>query len=121
MKTSMMVAIGAGALLLGTAVVATRSAPDEAKQQIETAPAPLAAVAPSARQRINYAALDARLMKLMERPTMVGLTVGIVENGRITFLKGYGETLAGSGEAVTPQTVFRWASVSKGAASTMVA
>lgn len=117
----MMVAIGAGALLLGTAVVATRSAPDEAKQQIETAPAPLAAVAPSARQRINYAALDARLMKLMERPTMVGLTVGIVENGRITFLKGYGETLAGSGEAVTPQTVFRWASVSKGAASTMVA
>jgi beta-lactamase class C len=52
---------------------------------------------------------------------MVGLAVGVVENGRITFLQGYGETLAGSGEPVTPQTVFRWASVSKGVAATMVA
>ena len=52
---------------------------------------------------------------------MVGLAVGIVENGRITFLKGYGETEAGSGEPVTPETVFRWASVSKGVAGTMVA
>ena len=52
---------------------------------------------------------------------MVGLAVGIVENGRITFLKGYGETEAGSGDPVTPETVFRWASVSKGVAGTMVA
>ena len=51
----------------------------------------------------------------------VGLAVGVVENGRITFLKGYGETVAGSAEAVTPETVFRWASVSKGVAATMVA
>ena len=33
---------------------------------------------------------------------MVGLAVGVVENGRITFLSGYGETLEGSGEKVTP-------------------
>jgi beta-lactamase class C len=52
---------------------------------------------------------------------MVGLAVGVVENGRITFLKGYGETLAGSNDAVTPETVFRWASCSKGVAATMVA
>ena len=45
----------------------------------------------------------------------------MVENGRITFLSGYGETLDGSGEPVTPDTVFRWASVSKGVAATMVA
>jgi beta-lactamase class C len=49
------------------------------------------------------------------------MAVGVVENGRITFLQGYGETLAGSGERVTPETVFRWASVSKGVAATMVA
>ena len=30
---------------------------------------------------------------------MVGLAVGIVENGRITFLNGYGETLEGIGRA----------------------
>ena len=52
---------------------------------------------------------------------MVGLAVGVVENGRITFLKGYGETLAGSGDPVTPETVFRWASCSKGVAATLIA
>ena len=81
----------------------------------------LATVSTGARRDIDYAALDSRLKQLAERPTMVGLAVGIVENGRITFLSGYGETLEGSGEPVTPATVFRWASVSKGVAGTMAA
>jgi beta-lactamase class C len=81
----------------------------------------LASVSTAAREDIDYAALDARLKRLMTKPAMVGLAVGVVENGRITFLSGYGETLAGSGDPVTPDTVFRWASVSKGVASTMVA
>ena len=81
----------------------------------------LAKVTPAARRDIDYAALDARLQRMVAEPNMVGLAVGIVENGRITFLSGYGETVAGSGEKVTPETVFRWASVSKGVASTMVA
>ena len=120
MKTSYKIALAAGALVLGSAVVATRQS-DPPDQELKTARAQLAAVTPSARHDVDYALLDARLKKLMERPTMVGLAVGVVENGRITFLKGYGETLAGSGEPVTPQTVFRWASVSKGVAATMVA
>lgn len=81
----------------------------------------LATVDPGARSRIDYARLNARLERMVEKPNMVGMAVGIVENGRITFLNGYGETLKGSGEKVTPETVFRWASVSKGVASTMVA
>jgi beta-lactamase class C len=81
----------------------------------------LATVEPASRSRIDYARLDARLRQLAERPNMVGMAVGIVENGRITFLNGYGETIEGSGEKVTPDTVFRWASVSKGVAATMVA
>jgi beta-lactamase class C len=81
----------------------------------------LATVEPASRSRIDYARLDARLKRMAERPNMVGMAVGIVENGRITFLSGYGETLEGSGEPVTPETVFRWASVSKGVAATMVA
>ncbi len=83
--------------------------------------AKLATVEPASRSRIDYAKLDERLKRMAEKPTMVGMAVGIVENGRITFLSGYGETLEGSGEKVTPETVFRWASVSKGVASTMVA
>ena len=70
---------------------------------------------------IDYRALDARLQGLMRERTMVGMAVGVVENGRITFLNGYGETVAGTGQRVTPDTVFRWASVSKGLAATMVA
>ena len=92
--------------------------PDSAQAQVT---ARLATVDPAARSRIDYARLDARLQRMAEKPTMVGMAVGIVENGRITFLNGYGETLAGSGEKVTPETVFRWASVSKGVAATMVA
>ena len=70
---------------------------------------------------IDYAQIDRRLRLLMERPSMVGLAVGIVENGQIRFLQGYGETVAGSGDPVTVDTVFRWASVSKGVAGDMVA
>lgn len=81
----------------------------------------LATVQPAARQRVDYARLDARLRRMVAEPTMVGMAVGVVENGRITFLSGYGETAAGSGDPVTPKTVFRWASVSKGVAGTMVA
>ncbi|WP_162888039.1 serine hydrolase domain-containing protein [Sphingomonas mesophila] len=81
----------------------------------------LAKVSTADRRAIDYRLLDERLKRMAAKPTMVGLAVGVVENGRITFLNGYGETLAGSGEAVTPQTVFRWASVSKGVAGTMAA
>ena len=54
-------------------------------------------VEPASRSRIDYARLDARLKRMAEKPNMVGMAVGIVENGRITFLSGYGETLEGSG------------------------
>ena len=47
----------------------------------------------------DYERLDQRLQALMRNERMVGLAVGVVENGEIRFLKGYGETVAGSGEA----------------------
>jgi beta-lactamase class C len=81
----------------------------------------LASLSTSARSDVDYHLLDTRLRQLMTKPAMVGIAVGIVENGRITFLQGYGETQAGSGDPVTADTVFRWASVSKGVAATMVA
>ena len=45
---------------------------------------------------------------------MVGLAVAVVEDGEIRFIKGYGVTVAGGGEPVTPDTVFRWASLVQG-------
>jgi beta-lactamase class C len=114
--------LGAAAVVGGLAYLMTLPEPALQSPAVSPRQAQLkfGAVTPSARRDIDYAALDARLKRLAERPAVVGLAVGIVENGRITFLSGYGEELAGSGQKVTPQTVFRWASVSKGVASTMV-
>jgi beta-lactamase class C len=123
LRTVDKVGLGALVLLSGGALLAMR--PDGGKagehSQVAKTNLRLASVSTEARRDVDYAALDRRLQQLMEKPAMVGLAVGIVENGRITFLRGYGETLAGSGEQVTPETVFRWASVSKGVAGTMVA
>lgn len=115
--------IGAFVLLMGASLLAMRphesaTGPDP---KIVAAHLRLAALSPASRQDIDYRLLDARIRELMKKPSMVGLAVGIVENGRITFLQGYGETLEGSGDPVTPETVFRWASCSKGLAATMVA
>ena len=70
---------------------------------------------------VDYQRLDARLQQMMADPAMVGLAVGVVEDGQIRFVKGYGVTFAGGSEPVTPDTVFRWASLSKGVAADMVA
>ena len=117
------IGLGAFALLLGVGFVAMRPQPATQADAVSPARAhlQLAALSTSSRRDIDYAALNARLKRLAEQRPVVGLAVGIVENGCITFLNGYGETLAGSGEKVTPDTVFRWASVSKGVAATMIA
>lgn len=110
-----------GALAIAGTVDGDAAKPKPAAPLVAAENLKLASLSTAARRDIDYARLDSRLRRLAEEPTMVGLAVGIVENGRITFLSGYGETLEGSGEPVTPQTVFRWASVSKGVAGTMAA
>ncbi|QHL91318.1 serine hydrolase [Sphingomonas changnyeongensis] len=76
--------------------------------------------AANGRTRIDYRRLDERLTIAASKPDIVGMAVAVIENGEITFLKGYGVTQAAGGEPVGPQTVFRWASLSKGVASTLV-
>ena len=126
MERQFLIGVAGFGLVLGALAVAgtvDNGASSEPAAQSATAAANLrlASLSTAARRNIDYALLNARLKQLAERPTVVGLAVGIVENGRITFLNGYGETVEGSGEAVTPQTVFRWASVSKGVAGAMAA
>jgi beta-lactamase class C len=125
LKTRSKIAVGAGILLMGASLLAMRPqsphSPDRDSARIAQAHLKLAALSTESRRDVDYRLLDSRLRELMKKPAMVGLAVGVVENGRITFLQGYGETQAGSGDPVTPETVFRWASVSKGVAATMVA
>ncbi len=117
--------MGVGACLAMAGAIASIRVVDQPAAAATPNPAAahlhLAKVAPAERRAIDYARLDVRLKRMVAKPNMVGMAVGVIENGRITFLSGYGETVAGSGDPVTPETVFRWASVSKGVASTMVA
>lgn len=64
--------------------------------------------------------LEANLQQAMETGDFVGLAVAVVRGGEVTFLRTYGETEVGGGEAVTGDTVFRIASLSKGFASSLV-
>lgn len=81
----------------------------------------LAAAAPAAlAQTIDYDRLDQRLTRLSAHEDIVGLSVAVIENGEIRFAKGYGVTELG-GPPVTDETVFRWASLSKGVAASQVA
>ncbi|WP_156029865.1 serine hydrolase domain-containing protein [Sphingomonas sp. URHD0057] len=122
MQTAHKIGLGAFILLMGASLLAMRPhAADDRAFRIARAHLKLASVSTADRRDVDYRLLDARLRQLMTKPTMVGMAVGVVENGRITFLQGYGETEAGSGDRVTPDTVFRWASTSKGVAATMVA
>ena len=124
MQKAQKLGLGAFVLLMGASLLAMCPHPAAGGGQdprITAAHLKLAAISPASRRDVDYRLLDARLRQLITKPAMVGLAVGVVENGRITFLRGYGETLAGSGDPVTPETVFRWASVSKGVAATMVA
>jgi beta-lactamase class C len=123
LQTRQKIGLGALALVMGGSLLAMRphSETHQPASRVTQAHLKLASLSTESRQDVDYRLLDSRIRELMTKPTMVGMAVGVVENGRITFLKGYGETLAGSGDPVTPETVFRWASTSKGVAATMVA
>ncbi|MEH6757313.1 MAG: serine hydrolase domain-containing protein [Parasphingorhabdus sp.] len=71
--------------------------------------------------KINYMILDEHMAALAARPEMAGLAVAIIEDDEIRFVHTYGVTDKSTGEQVVPQTVFRWASVSKGAAGSLAA
>jgi beta-lactamase class C len=71
--------------------------------------------------QVDYEGLDRQLTALTAQPEMAGLAVAVVEGGKLSFVRAYGVTDKSTGTAVTPDTVFRWASVSKTVAGTMAA
>ncbi|MBW8911809.1 MAG: serine hydrolase, partial [Sphingomonas sp.] len=71
--------------------------------------------------RIDYRRLDERMRQLAAERSVVGVAIVTIENGEISFAKGYGVTTDGpEGKPVDAHTVFRWASVSKGVAATLL-
>ena len=77
-------------------------------------------ISPPIIAEVQILRLDATLAKAMGTGDFVGLSVAVVHDGDVRFLRTYGETEAGSGRPVDPDTVFRIASLSKGFASSLV-
>jgi beta-lactamase class C len=73
------------------------------------------------RGQIDYRELDRQLIELSSRPEMAGLAVAVVEDGKLSFVRTYGVVDKSTQVPVTPDTVFRWASVSKTATGLLAA
>jgi CubicO group peptidase (beta-lactamase class C family) len=65
--------------------------------------------------------LDTYIRSSMEKTRVPGVSVAVVYNDQIVFLRGYGIRKVGEPEKVDPDTVFEIASVSKPIASTVLA
>ena len=74
---------------------------------------------PAHADRVDITRLDQRIKRMMSEEKLIGLAIAVVEEGETTFAKGYGVTHSG-GIPVTVETKFRWASVSKGVASSLL-
>lgn len=58
-------------------------------------------------------AIDAVVRAAIDRYQLPGIAVGVIEDGKVTFARGYGETVSGSGDPITTKTLFKIASNSK--------
>ena len=65
--------------------------------------------------------VDAAVRDAMARYDLPGIAIGVIENGEVSFARGYGETLAGSGAAVTPHSLFKIASNTKAMTASLLA
>lgn len=61
----------------------------------------------------KVAVVDKVVQEAFDNGKLVGLAVGIIENGQVAYLKGYGLADRDSNVPVDTKTMFRWASVSK--------
>jgi serine beta-lactamase-like protein LACTB len=61
----------------------------------------------------NAAAVDGAVQAEMQKEKVVGMAIGIIQNGQIAYLKGYGLANREKNIPVTTETMFRWASCTK--------
>lgn len=67
----------------------------------------------------DYKFIDSFIDSTMKQWQVPGLSVAIVKDGKVVFIKGYGVRNIESGEKVTPNTLFYLASVTKTFTSTL--
>ena len=69
----------------------------------------------------DLTAIDAAIEAAVERYDLPGIAVGVVVDGKVAHVRTLGETVAGSGDPVTPETLFKIASNSKAMTATVLA
>lgn len=57
--------------------------------------------------------VDEAVAQQMKRQKAVGVAIGVIQNGKVVYLKGYGFENREKSIPVTSRTMFRWASISK--------
>ncbi|MGP1666492.1 MAG: serine hydrolase, partial [Rhodanobacter sp.] len=57
--------------------------------------------------------LDQIVDAVIARYHLPGIAVGVIENGHVIYVRSAGETVAGSGQPISPETLFKIASNSK--------
>lgn len=77
------------------------------------------AFSPESLEKARLKEFEALLDQASLTEDFVGLAVAVVRRGELAMLKTYGVTEAGGASPVTPNTVFRVGSLSKGFASTL--
>jgi len=83
----------------------------------------VAAMAPtaSAMPPVDRAAVDRAVDDATARYHLPGIAVGVIEDGQIAHVRTAGEVVAGSGQPVTPDTLFKIASNSKAMTASVLA
>lgn len=66
-------------------------------------------------------AIDAAVRDAVQRYALPGIAVGVIEDGKVIYARGRGETVAGSGDPVTSKTLFKIASNSKAMTAAVLA
>jgi CubicO group peptidase (beta-lactamase class C family) len=78
-----------------------------------TSSAPAVAASVPQPPAINVAQLDSMIRKTVASKKLVGLSVGVMQNGKVVLAKGYGVRTLGTQDSVTAETMFAVGSVTK--------
>src|SRR5437016_8859785 len=73
--------------------------------------APIASVVHAASAPLRVGELDSLIRRTVAEKRLVGLSVGVAQDGKIVFAKGYGLAALDARDSVTPETMFGIGSV----------
>lgn len=103
-------------LLISLATVALAACAPSAPAPAPSAPTPLAPPAPQASlalSSLSPADLDTFVSAVVKAQHAIGVTVGVMQNGKLVFAKGYGLANTKTQAPVTAETLFAVGSVTK--------